>query len=181
MSSLVPPRRTIVLKTSRDTLVLLAAASAMALAIGYSVHNRPPADATPASEQVAAGEWTGQLASLAPSEAAKTAPAEPLSSDALTVPKAAMALPAPPRPATAPAKPRLCDGLPCPPPARTAAAATVIGAPAPARKPTGATHPQPIREAGLMDRLNPLNHIPDMVKRPFASAGDTIVGWVRHF
>ena len=103
MSSVLPPRRPIVLKASRDTLLLLAAAGAMTLAIAYSVHNHPLSDG-PGTEQVADGEWTGQLADLSPNQAATPAPAEPLTSDALTVPKAAMALPAAPK-ATPPAKP----------------------------------------------------------------------------
>ena len=177
MSSVVPPRRPFVLKASRDTLVLLAAATGLALAIGYSAHNRPMPDiAKQATEQAVAGEWTGQLAALAPTDATATAPSEPLSSDALTVPKAAMALPTPPRPATP--KPRPCDGASCPTPARTAGAVTAT--PTPNRR-APAPHLQPVREASLMERINPLNHLPDVVKRPFASAGDTIAGWVRRF
>lgn len=172
--SAVPPRRPIVLKASRDTLVLLAGATALTLAIGYSVHSRPTPDpAVTTVEQTAAGEWAGQLAGLPP--AAKPNPSEPLSSAALTVPKAAMALPAPPRaapPAAATAvKPRLCDGTACPPAKLAAAPAAAVRRPAPA----------PVREASLMERLNPLNHLPDMVKRPFASAGDTIAGWAKRF
>ena len=191
MSSVLPPRRSIVLKANRDTLVLIAAASAMTLAIAYSVHTRP-APATlqrqtggTTTEQAAAGEWAGQLADLSPSQVASTTPAERLSTAALTVDKAAMALPAAPRPAAVLlAKPRICDGAPCPPPAKAAVAGTA----APALGAAAATPPRhpsagapPAREASLVEKLNPLNHLPEMVKRPFASAGDTIAGWIRRF
>lgn len=176
MSSVLPPRRPIVLKASRDTVVLLAAVGAMTLALAYSVHNRP-APAPPA--QTTAGEWAGQLAELPSPQAAAPAPAEPLSSDALTVPKAAMALPVPPRTpaAVVAAKPRACDGAPCPalPAAKTAAALPA----APSRRP--AAPPAPLREATLVETLNPLNHLPAVVTRPFASAGDTIAAWVKRF
>ena len=174
MSSVVPPRRTIVLKADRDTLMLLAAASGLALAIGYSVHSHPaPQDQGQAIEQ-AAGEWAGRLAELPPPAAINPA-VEPLSSDALTVPKAAMALPVAPRPAAS-AKLRICDGALCPAAAKVATNA----APAPIRRPA-APRAHPLREASLMDRLNPLNHLPEVVTRPFASAGDTITSWVKRF
>ena len=192
MSPVVPPRRPIVLKTSRDTLVLLAAASAMALAIGYSVHNHTVSDDPQPIEQTVAGEWAGQLAALAPTETAAPAPA-PLSSDALTLPKAAMALPVSPRPTANAVKPRLCDGVPCPPAAKASTTAAAVpgglptaAAPGQTHRPAVATRPHSVREAGLMERLNPLNHLPDVrlpdvVRRPFASAGETIVGWVKRF
>ncbi len=172
--SAVPPRRPVVLKASRDTLVLLAGATALTLAIGYSVHSRPATDtAFATAELTAAGGWAGQLAELSP--AAKPNLGEPLSSAALTVPKAAMTLPVPPRIASsttaAAVKPRLCDGPACPPAKPAAAPGAAVRRPA-----TPA-----LREASLMERLNPLNHLPDMVKRPFASAGDTIVGWAKRF
>ncbi len=184
MRPVLPPRRSIILKANRDTLVLIAAAGAMTLAIANSVHTRP-APATlqgqtggTTTEQAAAGEWAGQLADLTPNQVASTAPAEPLSTAALTLDKAAMALPASPRPAPAlPSKPRICDGAPCPPPVKAAAAGTAAAAPP--RHPPAVT--PPAREASLVEKLNPLNHLPEMVKRPFASAGDTIAGWVKRF
>ena len=109
MSVVPPPRRPIVLKASRDTLVLLAAASAVTLAIGSSVRSHSAAPQDPHAQQVVAGEWAGQLAELSPDQTTAPTPVEPLTSDALTVPKAAMALPLAPRPAL-PAKPRACDG-----------------------------------------------------------------------
>ncbi len=177
MNSVIPPRRPIVLKASRDTLVLLAAAGAMTLALAYSVHNRPVAEG-PSTTQASAGEWAGQLAELPPTQAAAPAQTEPLSSDALTVPKAAMALPIAPR-AALPAKPRTCDSAPCPLPAKTTAAAgTPMALP---RRATNPSAPARLREASLVDKLNPLNHLPAAVTRPFASASDTIVGWVKRF
>ena len=96
MSPVLPPRRPFVLKASRDTLMLLVAAGAMTLAIAYSVHNRPALQ-SPVAEQTAVGQWAGQLADLTPQQTTSSAQAEPLSSDALTLPKAAMALPAAPK------------------------------------------------------------------------------------
>ena len=176
MSPVLPPRRPIVLKASRDTLVLLAAAGTMTLAIAYSVHNRPVSESQ-GTEQVAAGEWAGQLADLSPSQAAAPAPAEPLSSDALTVPKAAMALPVAPRPALS-ARPRACDGTPCPPSVKAASGAAAAPT---LRRQAVAALPARVREASLVERLNPLNHLPAAVTQPFASAGDTIAGWVKRF
>ena len=178
MSSVPPPHRPFVLKTSRDTLMLLAAAGAMTLALAYSVHNRPAPDASQGqtTDQAAAGEWAGQLAELTPNQAIASAPAETLSSAALTIPSAAMALPVAPKSAVA--KPRPCEGTACP---TVAKLATV---PVPARRAVASAAPassKPVREASLLTRLNPLNRLPDMVKRPFASAGDTIAGWVSRF
>ena len=178
MTTVPPPRRPVVFKANRDTLVLLAAATAMTLALGYSVHNHPPVESRDrAAEPPAVGEWAGELADLSPSQTTVAAPAEPLSSDALTLPKAAMALPVAPRP-PAPAKPRSCDGVPCPSPAKVAAVSSTTP---PARQPAPAVHPAQVREATLVERLNPLNHLPEVVTRPFAVAGDTIVGWVKRF
>lgn len=176
MSSVPPPRRPVVLKASRDTLMLLAAAGAATLALAYSVHNRPAPDAPQGqtTEQAAAGEWAGQLAELSPTQAVAPEPAEPLSSAALTVPSAAMALPAPPKTA---AKTRSCEGAAC-------AIAKPAAVPMPARRAQASAapaSPKPVREASLLARLNPLNRLPDMVKRPFASAGNTIAGWVSRF
>ncbi len=83
MSSVLPPRRPIVLKASRDTLVLLAAAGAMTLAIAYSVHNRPVAEG-PSTAQARRASGPGSSPSSPPTQAAAPAPTEPLSSDALT-------------------------------------------------------------------------------------------------
>ena len=176
MSSVLPPRRPIVLKASRDTLVLLAAVGAMTLAIAYSVHNHPAAGG-PSTEQVAVGEWAGQLADLSPSPVAAPAPSEPLSSDALTLPKTAMALPAIPKAVTS-TKPRICDGVSCPTIAKTIAGNAAV---APPRRIAAAAPPARLREASLVEKLNPLNHLPAAVTRPFASASDTIVGWVKRF
>ena len=176
MSSELPPRRPIVLKASRDTLVLLAAAGAMTLAIAYSVHNHPAAEG-PNMAQVTGGEWAGQLAELSPNAVAAPAPSEPLSSDALTLPKAAMALPTPPKAVTS-TKSRTCDGVSCPATSKTIAANAAV---APPRRIAAAAPPAPLREASLVEKLNPLNHLPAAVTRPFASASDTIVGWVKRF
>ena len=192
MSSVLPPRRTIVLKASRDTLVLTVAAGAMTLAIAYSVHTRP-APATlqgqngGTAEQAAAGEWAGQLADLSSNQGTLTTPTERMSTATLTVDKAAMALPAAPRPVPAlSTKPRTCDGSPCLPSTKAATTGSTTIAVAPAlgvattslrRAPAVAA----ARQASLVEKLNPLNHLPEMVKRPFASAGDTIAGWVKLF
>lgn len=173
--SVVPPRRFVTLKADRDTLWLLVAASGMTLALAYAVHNRPAA-AVASMEQVAIERWAGELASPQPSGAASPATPEPLSSAALVVPKAAMVLPAVPAITVAPFPARLrpCERAPCGAPVKVAAAV-----PAPAQR--AATPSRPTREASLADTLNPLNHIPDLVKRPFVTAGDTIAGWVRRF
>lgn len=88
-----------------------------------------------------------------------------------------MALPVAPK--TLPSiKPRTCDGGSCPTSAKvTAASATA----APPRRIAAAAPPVRQREASLVEKLNPLNHLPAAVTRPFASASDTIVGWVKRF
>lgn len=179
MNSVMPPRRPIVLKTSRDTLMLLGAASALTFGIAYSVHSHPAPVASERPASVgASGQWAGQLAELSPNQAAAPASTEPLSSAALTVPKAAMALPVAPRSVASPAKPRTCDGGPCPPQAK---ASTSPVSAASTRRTVSATTSTRVREASLVERLNPFTHLPDAVRRPIASAGDTIAGWVKRF
>ena len=174
------PRR-VVIRANRETLALVCGACALTFVIAYGLHGRPVE--APATQVVAAPppqqDWTGHLADVPANATVTTGPAEPLSSDSLTVPKAQLALPA------MPSKPKVrpCDTgpLPCPvakavapvPPARKVATAT----------PTMASQAKAEKEHGLLNTLNPLNHLPDMstIKRPFAYAGDTVSGWFKRF
>jgi hypothetical protein len=152
--------KSVVIRANRETIGLVAAACAVAFALADAVHSRP---APTASGQQHQQDWTGDLAEL---EAPETKSQEPLRSADLVVPQADLALP------TMPAKPvarKGCDE-PCVkaplPPRRAAATATRVAAK---------------KDAGFLDNLNPLNHVPDMVSRPFNYAGNVVSGWIKQF
>ena len=173
-------RRTVVIKASRDTLLLVASAVSATLAISYAVHNRPAPMAVAGPVPVQR-EWAGTLADVA-SQPPSAQPPETLTSASLVVPSAALSLPKDPsRPASL--KARACDpaclaktGTPLPvPPARQkpAVVETVsVQTPPPA--------PTPTKDSGsLVGRLNPFNHLPDSVRHPFDYAGSTVTGWIK--
>ncbi len=163
MASFTRASKTFIIKANRDTIGLVAAACAVTFALAYAVHSRP-LPATPVHQQQQG--WTGDLADLGTRDAASP---EPLRSADLVVPQAQLALPA------MPAKPiarKGCDE-PC------------LKAPLPPRRETVRAG-TPIREAAhkdapLLSRLNPLNHVPDVVTRPFTYAGDMVSGWIKRF
>ena len=99
MASFAGGSKSIVIRTSRETLGLVAAATAMTFAISYAVHSKHDAQvAAQASIQVALvaedatpqEDWAGHLAEVTP--AAAPTPTEPMTSASLTVPKAQLAL-----------------------------------------------------------------------------------------
>ncbi len=180
-------RRSIVLfRASRETVVLLASATAFTLVLAHAAHRRP--EPAPAGPQVVQQGWTGQLADVA-IDAPRAS--EPLTSASLVVPSAA--LPAPvvvPASGTTPpaanvaaarqpasAKARSCDLPSCAPiklgpqPVATPALKQVASA-EPAR-------PRSEDGAGLIGKLNPLKHLPDAVRHPFDYAGDAVSSWIR--
>ena len=185
MASFASASKTIVIRTSRDTLGLVVAATAMTFAMAYAVHSKHEAEAaaqapaqpiTLVAQDASPQEvWAGHLAELTP--AAAPTPSEPMTSASLTVPKAQLALPMVPK--TLP-KPRPCiEPQPC-------ALKTLAAASSPAL-----THHQvatPAEKApaaranhSLVGMLNPLNHLPDMstVGRPFTYAGGAVAGWFK--
>ena len=183
MSNLASASRTVVIRASRDTLSLVAAASAMTFALAYAIHTKHdrlipaplPALETRAPEPQQ--DWAGHLAELAPATAA--APSEPMSSAALVVPKAQLALPPLPKASTKSMRP-------CPPDASCvpiAKAPTSSPAAPPRRLVAAADKANAADKPGktLVGMLNPLNHLPDMtaVGRPFASAGGAVAGWFK--
>ena len=170
-------RRTVVIKASRDTLLLIACAVSATLAISYAVHTRP-ASVSVAEVAPPQQEWAGTLADVT-TQSKSVQPAETMTSASLVVPPAALSLPKEPSRA-APQKPRACDPAPCVvkpgaqlplPPVRQKPAAVETAAvqtPVPAKD-----------EASLVGRLNPLNHLPDAVRHPFDYAGNTVSGWMK--
>ncbi|MCX8254425.1 MAG: hypothetical protein OTI36_10630, partial [Beijerinckiaceae bacterium] len=120
MASFAGGSKSIVIRTSRETLGLVAAATAMTFAMSYAVHSKHDAQvAAQASSQVALvaedatpqEDWAGHLAEVTP--AAAPTPAEPMTSASLTVPKAQLALPSAMGPKVTP-KPRPCvEPQPC--------------------------------------------------------------------
>lgn len=161
----MPPKR-IVLKANRDTLMLVAAASAATLALAASVHSRPQPDPTHSVVEAPQQDWTGDLAELVPASTEPTEQ-EPLTSASLTVPKSALALPNPPT--RAKAKP--CDVGPCPT-SRPAALRTQAARAEAARASR--------KDHSLMARLNPFNHL-DTLQKPFVYAGNSISNWLHSF
>ena len=161
MIKFAPTSKTYVVKTNRETIGLVTVACAMTFALAYAVHSRPVPSVPPVNQ-----EWTGQLADLAvPTTIVK----EPLRSADLVVPQSQLALPA------MPAKPvvkRGCDE-PCPktplPPRRDAV------------KAIAPIHVAAQKDTGFLTTLNPLNHVPDAVTRPFSYAGDVVAGWIKRF
>lgn len=185
---MIPPsRRIVVLRASRDTLVLVASTLCVTFALAYAVRQHPGPVATQPEQQV----WAGQLAEVAPETVAPARP-ETLTSASLTVPKAALALPPLPTAAPPAAKTPACATQPCPvktaapmPPARqklamvdgeTAKAVPATTSERKAAKETKAGD----RRFGLSD-INPLPHLPDSVRKPFSYAGAKISGWMDWF
>lgn len=167
--------RKVVLRTSRETLLLVAGACGLTFAIAYAVHSRPlqTIAAPQPTEQQA---WAGQLADIGTSTPAKRV-TEPLTSASLTVPKSQLALPAAAKVSVV--KPRSCEnGSSCAPKATAASLASTR----PAAAGTAILPPnRKIEETGVMARLNPLNHVPDVVRKPFVVAGEAVSGWLKRF
>ena len=184
MASFTGASKPIVIRTSRETLGLVVAASAVACALAGAVHSKhdtQTAAAAPVQQVASVAQdaspqevWAGHLAELTP--AAAPTPAEPMTSASLTVPKAQLALPLPMVPKS-PAKPRPCvEPQPC---ALKALAASPQAA---ARRQAIAAEKAQAREhRSLIGMLNPLNHLPDMatVSRPFTYAGGAVSGWFK--
>ena len=169
--------RTVVIRASRETIGLVAAASAMTFALAYAVHSKqqPQGFGAPAPVAQQQQDWTGHLADLTPTST-EAAPAEPMSSAALVVPKSQLALPSMSvRPL---ARPRVCGDGPCPAKPGAAAARRMADADAPGK----GSHAGESKNT-LLSRLNPLNHLPDVsvIARPFAYAGNTLSGWIKRF
>ena len=185
MASIASVSKTIVIRTSRETLWLVAAATAVTFAMAYAVHSKHDAQvAAPAAAPAALiaqdatpqEDWAGHLAEVTP--AGTPTPAEPMTSASLTVPKAQLALPMSMVPRVA-ARPRPCfEPQPC---ALKTLSASSTQAP-PHRQAAGeekapATRPH----RSLVGMLNPLNHLPDMstVSRPFTYAGGAVSNWFK--
>ena len=175
MAHIAGTPKTIVIRTSRETLGLVVAATAMTFALSYAVHSKhdsPVAAAAPPTREAVAPlqEWAGHLAEVAP--AATPAPSEPMTSASLTVPKSQLALPATPKLV---AKPRPCPEAPC--------AVKTASVPTAAKRQVAVVGEQPRGEpkTSMIGMLNPLNHLPDMsvVGKPFTYAGGTVVGWFK--
>ena len=185
MASFAGASRKIVIRTSRDTLGLLAAATAMTFALSYAVHSKhDPLVAAPAPVAQDASprqDWAGGLAELTPAVA--PTPAEPMTSASLTVPKSQLALPTVPKPV---AKPRPCLDPQCAAKAASASASSASASSAMASSATphhlAATQDRHQHDSkGMIGMLNPLNHLPDMsvVARPFTYAGGAVTGWFK--
>ena len=169
-------RRTVVIKASRDTLLLVACAVAATLALSYAVHTRPApvpvAEVAPVKQQ-----WTGSLADV--TSPRTSVPSETMTSASLVVPTSALSLPKEP-PRTAPQKTKACDSTLC-------VAASVVQPPLPLARQrlvvvdnVGVQPAMPVRDKdGFGGRLNPLNHLPDAVRHPFDYAGSTVTGWIK--
>ena len=175
MANIVGTPKKVVIRTSRETLGLVVAATAMTFALSYAVHSKhdaPAPVAAPATQEAALPrqDWAGHLAEVSPAVA--PAPSEPMTSASLTVPKAQLALPAVPKLV---AKPRPCPESPCAVKAAPSAAA--------GKRQVAAAGEQPRHEPkkSLIGMLNPLNHLPDMsaVGRPFTYAGGAVTGWFK--
>ncbi len=185
MASFAGASKTIVIRTSRETLGLVVAATAVTFALATAVHSKHEADiSAPAPLQqveLAAPEaspqedWAGHLADVTP--AAAPAPAEPMTSASLTVPKAQLALPMVPK--TLPKQRPCVEPQSC---ALKALAAASSSQAAGHRQAMAAERAQAAREHhSLIGMLNPLNHLPDMatVSRPFTYAGGAVTGWFK--
>ena len=176
MNPIPPTRRVVVLRASRDTLVLIACTVGVTLALSHAVRHRP-APAPEAQQQV----WAGQLAGVSPDAGGK---AEPMTSESMVVPKATLALPIPPKTG---GKTQPCDAPPCqikaavPVPPTRQKLAMADPAPAQPARPADATQPKDHdKRFGLSD-LNPMRHLPDAVRKPFNYAGTKISGWIDWF
>lgn len=162
----------IVIRTSRETIVLCVAACAMTFALGYAVHSKHGPGETP---RAVTQDWTGHLADVAPVVAASS---ERITSASLVLPKEQLALPKiDMRPL---ANLRFCDGESC--------RAKPLAPLPPARQDAGprepvkvAYHEEQESRPGLLSRLNPLNQVPAVIRKPFAYAGDTVSGWIKRF
>ena len=189
MAGFASASKTIVIRTSRDTLGLVIAATAVTFAMAYAVHSKHDAlaSAQAPAQQIAHGAqelaqdaspqevWAGHLTEVTP--AAAPTPAEPMTSASLTVPKAQLALPTVPK-----ALPKLRPCVEPQPCALKALAASSSPALAHHQVATAADRAQAAREHhNLIGMLNPLNHLPDMttVGRPFTYAGGAVAGWFK--
>lgn len=165
------------IKARRETIGLVAAASAMTFALAYAVHSKQAQVPSAPTARLQQQDWMGHLAEVAPRT--ETAPPEPMSSAALVVPKSQLALPS--TPTRPPAKPRPCEDRPCA--AKANAQATAARRQIAAAESASTGKSERDRESGksLLGTLNPLNHLPDMsmIGRPFAYAGNTVSGWFR--
>ena len=195
--------RSVVIRTSRETLALALAACAVAFALAYAVHSRPDVSnvgvpkprvvsLTPAASthEVSAGasstkgeplrDWTGHLAEVAPATA--TVPAEPMTSASLVVSPSQLP------PVTSPARPigkRPCEtSSSC----TTKATASTLPPVPPSRPSPDASRPAiaaTVRatqaEPGWPAKINPFNHLPDTatLKQPFTYVGDKVAGWFK--
>lgn len=150
----------------RDTLVLLAVAMAIPLAVSHHLHRR---DAEGAGAMVQEHPtWAGRIADLTPSDVAKSGDA--ITSASLVVPTSALALP---QNAVRAQKTRPCLGdMPCAKPVALPRQRTVAIA-------QGA---QSVRHGGdtdILRKLNPLAHLPEPIRHPFDSARAVLTGWFR--
>ena len=176
MANLAGTPKKVVIRTSRDTLGLVVAASAMTFALSYAVHSKHDAPSPVSAPQVQEAttqpqeDWAGHLADL--SAAPAPAPIEPMTSASLTVPKSQLALPTAPKLVAKP--PRPCAEAPC-------AVKTAAVAAAKHQVATAGDSPRREQQRSLIGMLNPLNHLPDMsaVGRPFTYAGGTVAGWFK--
>ena len=182
---ILPTRRIVVLRASRDTLTLIACTIGVTLALAYAVRQHPASvAATPAP---ALQVWAGQLAEVSPDPAVPLRP-EPMTSESMVVPKAAMVLP-PAQPLPHPPGRTPCDGAACsakvsgvpvPPARQRVAALDPAAAPKLGAEPAQPARPPRDKRIGLSD-LNPLHHLPDAVRKPFSYAGNKISGWIDWF
>ena len=191
MGSFASASRTIVIRASRDTLSLVAAAATLTFALAYVVHSKHDAQlpvAAPAAlqqpgqplqtqlqqaQQKPQQDWAGHLAELVPPT--DTMPSEPMSSASLVVPKSQLALPAlPGKPAAKTTRP--CLDQPC---AAKAPLPPLRRQPADVRK----ADAPPAPRKNLLGMLNPLTHLPDVsvIGRPFVYAGGAVTGWFKRF
>lgn len=162
------------MRASRETIVLIAVAGAMTFVLARHAGTVAPSAAESRTAQAPSAApaeprkvWTGELAQVTPATVAT--PVEPMSSASLVVPKSALALPATPRKAAT-----KVAVTPAPPVRVQVASNTLVVASRATEAP---------RDSSLLHALNPMNHLPDLstIRRPFASAGETISGWMRHF
>jgi hypothetical protein len=173
---------TIVLKTRRDTLALVVAATAVTFALASTVHSRHPVLGSAPPER-----WTGELADVAPAVRATNETREILTSASLVVPKADLSLPS--VPVRALVRLRGCDGSICAP--RTTVPTPVPRPVLEASNPPAAAPPDlpapmtPMHRAKttFLARLNPMRHMPDLstFRRPFTVAGNAVSGWFGRF
>lgn len=170
--------RHIVLKARLETVLIAIVAGGLVLGVAYTGRSRSPepVQSDPGAAEPGKPDWTGKLADLGPDQTPKM---QPLTSASLVVPKSTLALPAKTK-AAAKSTPKPCADEACD--AAKATAPTVAGREK--DKVVASANREPAAKApsgDLLKRLNPLNHIPDAVRRPFALAGDTVSGWIKHF